>query len=324
MTKEDFVRLAEKYNRKEATKEESRLVESFYEKLQNKNLSPQWSQFQEKEMEQKLLDKINLNIQGNEEKAQKQPLSSWGTWRVAASIAVILGLGIGAYQVMEHEPVEVEYAHYVTKRNQRASVTLPEGTEVKLNAGSSLSFPNQFAKDKREVTLIGEAFFDVTKDASRPFVISSGEITTTVLGTSFNVRSYPEENTDVTVIEGKVKVESEVDCKVLNPGEQALFSLDDKTLMKEKVDVQLYAGWTNPELNFEMVPFETVLERLERWYRMEIVLSENSVKEDCFIRAKFKNEGLIPILYGLQTIVSFEYDHSDVQKIIIKNNGCVN
>ncbi len=210
-----------------------------------------------------------------------------------------------------------------TSNVQRSSLTLPDGTKIRLNIGSSISFPEEFSKKYREVQLTGEAYFEVTKDPNRPFIILSGDIKTTVLGTAFNLRAYQNEDIDVTVTEGMVQVESADRLQTLGVGDQAIYSIANNQLTKNKVDVLNYIGWTNPEFTFDMVPFENVLTDLGRWYHKEVIIDGPS-SSACLIRANLENNGLIPILSRLQSIVSFQYEKFEEEKVLIKYNGCIN
>ena len=157
---------------------------------------------------------------------------------------------------------------------KRSVVTLADGTRIKLNSGSQLSYPTNFNGNTREVFLLGEAFFDVAKDAKRPFMVNSQNLTIKVLGTKFNVSGYPEENTIQTVlVEGKVTIgENKIFAKpvAMVPGQRMIYGKEDKSISKENVDVQLYTSWVNGYLIFENEPTPLIFKKLERYYDKKI------------------------------------------------------
>ncbi|NGM61555.1 DUF4974 domain-containing protein [Sphingobacterium sp. SGG-5] len=162
-----------------------------------------------------------------------------------------------------------------TPKGGTYQVTLPDGTKVWLNAGSTLQYPNRFIGNERLVRLEGEAYFDVAKaDArsSKPFRITVGGQQVEVTGTQFNVSAYPDETIiKTTLIEGTVKLRAnETDASVtLSPGEQGLFA--DGKLSKQPVNVLSAMAWKNGDFMFDNEPLESIMKRLGRWYDAEVV-----------------------------------------------------
>ncbi len=161
---------------------------------------------------------------------------------------------------------------------KHSEVILSDGTHIWLNSGSQLSYPSEFKKDSREVFLSGEAFFDVTHDAGKPFYVITQEVKVKVLGTKFNVSSYLNDATTQTVlIQGKVTVgknklfSSTIE---LMPGERMTYTRHTEQLNKDKVDPQLYSSWINGYLIFENEPTPEVLKKLERYYNQTIIAEE--------------------------------------------------
>lgn len=148
---------------------------------------------------------------------------------------------------------------------------LEDGTEVWLNAESSLRYPNRFDGTRREVELKGEAFFKVAQDTARPFVVTAGEIVTEVLGTEFNVRTYEREDSHVTLLAGSVKVrgEGEKEGVVIRPGEDARWRGDGTFEVKE-VDTDNYYLWTEGYFYFDNEPLVEIARELGRWYNADV------------------------------------------------------
>jgi len=168
---------------------------------------------------------------------------------------------------------------------KRSEITLADGTHIWLNSGSQLSYPTEFKSDSREVYLSGEAFFDVKHDNGKPFYVITRDIKIKVLGTSFNVTSYDEDNTTQAVlVKGKVSAgKNQLFAKTLDliPGERMIYDKNNKALMKDQVDVKLYASWVNGYLIFESLPITEVYKKLERYYNRNI-LAESGLDKITF------------------------------------------
>lgn len=161
---------------------------------------------------------------------------------------------------------------------QRSEITLADGTHILLNSGSQLYFPTEFKPDSREVYLTGEAFFDVTTDASNTFYVITRDFKIKVLGTSFNVCSYNDDRTIQTVLlKGKVSAgKNKLLAKTIDlfPGERIVYDKENDILAKDKVNVQLYTSWINGYLIFENEPITEVFKKLERHYNQSIKVRE--------------------------------------------------
>lgn len=174
---------------------------------------------------------------------------------------------------LSYEQVEtkVETHLLTTPRCTDYHFTLSDGTQVWLNAESSLKFPSRFVENRREVILQGEGFFKVARDTVRPFIVHTGEIVTEVLGTEFNVRNYAEDDTHVTLLQGSVKVRNEdaTSAVVITPGQDARLLADGSFEVKE-VDTDSYYLWTEGYFYFDNEPVVEILRALGRWYNMDV------------------------------------------------------
>lgn len=156
---------------------------------------------------------------------------------------------------------------------------LADGTRVWMNAGSELSYPVAFDSVSREVTLKGQAYFEVAK-STVPFIVKTEQMDVRVLGTSFDVMSYEDEPmVQVTLEEGKVQIHAGVRESVLVPGEQAVFVRGDSTLSVQQVNTGIYTGWRNGEFIFDNESFASVGRKLSRWYDIEVVIDERLQNE---------------------------------------------
>ena len=157
---------------------------------------------------------------------------------------------------------------------------LPDGTHVWINSDSELSFPTQFDSTRREVFLTGEAYFSVTKDKEKPFIVKVNEdIEIKVLGTQFNVQAYQDENTiETTLCEGSVNVSDGKQKVTLTPSLQAVYSKSTKNLTTRKVDTPLYSSWKDGLFVFENKPLEEIMTTLSRWYNIHVFYANQAVK----------------------------------------------
>lgn len=168
-----------------------------------------------------------------------------------------------------------------TPRGGQYQVNLPDGTKVWLNAASILKFPLNFLKLKeRRVELQGEAYFEVKKDARKPFIVESERQVLQVLGTHFNVNSYRDDrDTKTTLLEGAVKVSPlngpSATSAILKPGQQAQISSASGAVKVLNVDASAEIAWKNGLFFFENEPIENIMKQISRWYNVEVVYEEN-------------------------------------------------
>ncbi|MET4544896.1 transmembrane sensor [Pedobacter africanus] len=168
-----------------------------------------------------------------------------------------------------------------TPRGGQYQVNLPDGTRVWLNAASELKFPLSFAGLKeRRVSLTGEAYFEVKKDAAKPFIVASDRQVVQVLGTHFNVNSYKEDtNTKTTLLEGAVKVQSlkggSPDEAMLKPGQQARIGNASSAISVATVDPLAEIAWKKGQFFFENEPIENIMKEVSRWYDVDIVYKDD-------------------------------------------------
>lgn len=328
MNESQFRQLLDKYIEGKCTPEETRLLHLFYDSFQTESLVEEVDEVDMWLLKEKSYRKMEHQMGYMERKAYEEQrlktsrLSS--LLKVAASIVLFLGLGIGSYMVYESAPVpEVAWVEKSTKKGQKATIKLMDGTMVYLNVDSKISFPEQFAADKREIILEGEAFFDVSHNPKRPFIIKSGELTTTVLGTSFNVKAFKGEPNNVTVVTGKVKVNSHGQNDTSNevllvPNQQAFYN---GMLSKREVDISQFIAWKEKVIHFEEVTLEEAVVVLERWFNVSIALEGENIGQ-CKISGKYINENLINIMKSFEYILGVEYSIEGNNKLIIEGNGC--
>jgi ferric-dicitrate binding protein FerR (iron transport regulator) len=184
-----------------------------------------------------------------------------------------------------------------TAKGEQYSVTLSDGTKVWLNAASILRFPIQFTGEDRRVEVTGEAYFEVARDASKPFFISSGDMHVQVLGTSFNINAYANEPiVRTTLLEGAVRINHRVD---LSPHQQSRIEKGGDIKVLKDIDVDEVVAWKNGAFSFNNADITTVMRQLERWYDIEVVYEGNK-PADVFYGGISRSSTLMEVLKILQ------------------------
>lgn len=205
----------------------------------------------------------------------------------------------------------------VTPQGGEYHMVLSDGTKVWLNAMTEISYPLVFDEKKREVQITGgEAYFIVAKDATRPFIVKSGQSSVEVLGTQFNYRSYGDEKQDeVTLEEGSVRVISSSDELIIEPGYQAVISGSGQAIVARQVNTKLYSSWRDGKLDFHRMPLERITGNLSRWYDVEFVYTDAAIKEIQFSGGVHKAKSIEFILNLIEetTDVKFTIDNNIIQ-----------
>jgi len=190
-----------------------------------------------------------------------------------------------------------------TEKGETYQVRLPDGSLIWLNAASSLRYPANFTSLKeRRVELSGEAYFEIAKDKTHPFIVKTGKQEVEVLGTHFNIEAYDDENAiRTTLLEGSVKLSAGFDTqlkeRILKPDQQALFIANQFNI--KQVDAEDAIAWKNGLFVFEDEPLESVMKKVARWYNVEIVYQDVD-KNKSFFGSMSRYDNVSKVLDGLQ------------------------
>ena len=245
-------------------------------------------------------------------------------YRYAAIWAVlILGAGVfGFYQFLQKSTSgAIAMLETTTAPGKLVKVQLPDGTIVYLNAASRLRYPERFDGKTREVSLEGEAFFDVKHDQQHPFLVHADQLNIHVLGTSFNIRSYQnDEDIAVTVSTGKVGVTvpliKEQKTSFLFPNKELNYHKKSAKLEIKTVNAQDSRAWETASFIFNYETLEQITKRLSRWYNVSFVCRNQQVLQQRF-KLKLKNENLKNVMDALSSSgKGFSYQIKDKQVII--------
>lgn len=187
------------------------------------------------------------------------------------------------YEAAKHKVGVEHYNQLDIPRKGEYRLVLADGTRIWLNSESSLKYPVAFQGNERKVYLEGEAYFEVSKDEHKPFIVVSGESSIRVLGTSFNVRAYADEaQLYATLVEGTVRLSHAQQSLILYPDEQGVITFVSRKLEKRKVDANLYTAWKDGRFIFENQTLEEIMNTLGRWYDVKVFYSNEQVKQAVF------------------------------------------
>jgi ferric-dicitrate binding protein FerR (iron transport regulator) len=212
----------------------------------------------------------------------------------------------------------------VPKGSRVVTLKLSDGTQVWLNSESSLRYPVAYTKGEQKVYITGEAYFEVSKDPNRTFLVTAGGTTTKVLGTSFNVNAYPDNDANkVTLLEGRLKVTNGDADRIIAPGQQAYLPENGAVKVNNDVDLEEVMAWKNGLFKFNKEDLKSIMHKIERWYNVEISY-EGDIKTLTFGGVIPRKENVSSVLDLLQMtgVVKFTIKPSETGragKIIVKN-----
>ena len=232
--------------------------------------------------------------------------SSFSWLRVAASIILIAGLGVTLFMLVNKNTVPKEM---VAQTGQNVLIdTLSDGSVITLNKRSTVTYPSKFKGSTRAIALKGEAFFNVTPDKKKPFIISVNDVQVTVVGTSFNIKSE-NGNTEVVVETGIVRVTRAGKTVELNAGEKIVMDANDSIASKEAVSDKLYNYYRSKEFVCDETPLWKLVQVLNEAYDANIIIGRKELN-DKKITTIFYNESLEKIL----EIIHLTFDITVVKK----------
>lgn len=248
--------------------------------------------------------------------AHSGELTRQGNMRV-----IQLDSGRLAYQPQAGASQSLEYNTITTPRGGQYRVVLADGTQVWLNAASSLQYPTAFTGNTREVILQGEAYFEVAPRADKPFIVQTGKDTRIeVLGTHFNVTNYPDEkNILTTLTQGAVRVDAGKESHLLSPGQQARATAlpegGTRLTITSDIKPEQVMAWKDGLFDFQDMPFDRVMRQLSRWYDIDVVY-EDGVPDIKFEGQLGRDVNLSRILFFFQK-VGVHYHMEGNRKLVI-------
>jgi ferric-dicitrate binding protein FerR (iron transport regulator) len=209
---------------------------------------------------------------------------------------------------------KVEYNTMTTPKGRQFSLVLPDGTQVWLNAASSITYPTAFVGNDRKVSITGEAYFEVTHNVSKPFHVNVNGMDVQVLGTHFNINAYGDDgNTKTTLLQGSIKVSVAGKMQVVKPGQQTQVASNNIKLVPD-ADIDAVMAWRNGFFSFENTGIKEIMKQLSRWYDVEVIYQGEP--KDIFTGEIDRNLTLSQVLKVLSdTKVKYRIEES--RKLII-------
>jgi len=240
------------------------------------------------------------------------PVKRFSWMRVAASVIVLAGLAIAAFLLLNKEVAPTEM---MAQTGQNVLIdTLPDNSVVTLNKKSSIRYLSKFNGKTREITLKGEAFFNVTPDKKKPFVITVNDVQVTVVGTSFNVKNE-KGNTEVVVETGIVRVTKNGKTTELVAGQKLLLAANDSVAAKEEVTDKLYNYYRSKEFVCDDTPLWKLVQVLNEAYNANIIIGNRELS-NLPLNTTFNNESLDKILEVIHLTFGITVIKKDVQIIL--------
>ena len=209
---------------------------------------------------------------------------------------------------LEEGEREIKYNKVEIPRGGEYQIVLGDGTRVYLNAQTELRFPESFASsEQRLVYLSGEAYFEVTKNPSKPFIVQCKDYAVKVLGTSFNVNSYEgDETSKTTLATGKVEIDMDGKQTILNPGQQAIIKNGEVNV--KEVDVEVYTTWMFDNFRFQSESIQEIMTKLSRWYAIDVFYMNESVRNYHFTGYLPRYAKIADVLELLSLTTNIKFD----------------
>ncbi|WP_421918835.1 FecR family protein [Marinifilum sp.] len=226
------------------------------------------------------------------------------------------------YDASSKDSDEISYNSLLVPRGGEYQLELEDGTKVWVNSETRLRYPTKFPDVERVVLLEGEAYFEVSKDQNRPFIVKTQGVDVRVLGTQFNITSYAEDKAiQTTLVEGRVAVMDSNNPRtnlLLQPGYQAVFSKQEKELENKKVNVDLYTSWKDGKFVFEQSSLYDIMNKVSRWYDVKVFFQNNEAGDINFTGSLKRYENLDRLLGMIEKTNEVKFFFKDNTIIVQK------
>ncbi len=260
--------------------------------------------------------KLKLKLASQPERKSSRVLQLPRWVRVAAIAVIALLAGFFVNQFLQSDMSALALNEIVVPNGEKAQVRLSDGTVVYLNAGTTFSYPAAFSQKQREVILVGEAFFEVSKDRSKPFIIETPDFDVRVTGTSFNLKTYPEDHENsLTLHSGSVEITQAGKNYQLKPGDQYTLNTETHQASVGKGNLAKSRLWNEGGIYLENLDLEEIARVLERKFDVELIIAKEELKVIRY-NGQFKaHESLEEVLHVIQKTspVKFDYELNETK-----------
>jgi len=292
MNKPNYKQIFERYISGEASPDEILLLKSFFDS--NKDFE-QWLENKisassttiEPDTEMRMLRNIRMQAgyhsefyEGNDNKNKRFKVY---LRRISNVAAVLLPFVIAFSIYLYIRPQKQEIFEVVANRGEKANLTLPEGSALIINSDSKIIYGNTYNQKERLLKLEGEAFFDVKHDPDKPFIVECGDIKVRVLGTSFGIKSYANED-DISIVldSGEILLLTPEEQIAMQPNDRIIYSKSNKTTIREKVNASDFIDWRYNRLRFENETLEAIMNTISRMHNIDIEFVDSGLKQQKF------------------------------------------
>lgn len=231
--------------------------------------------------------------------------------KYAATLVIAFVSSFFVFNYLKSSKETIAFNEVKCPPGQIAELVLSDGTQVWLNSGSNIRYPSIFNNEQRDVVLSGEAFFDVSKNLDKPFIVGVKGLKVKVLGTNFNVNAYDDNQfVETTLVEGKVQLLDSANEKIvdLKPGELAKYDRSENKLSLAKVDTRFYSSWKEGKITFYNEELGTIMKKLERWYNVEFTFKNEHIKTERFTGTILKHKPLYQVLEIIKLSSSIDFE----------------
>jgi len=326
MSNNDIKNLLDRYATGNASEEEVKRIESWLD--ENGNRNSEWLNMNKMHRDiwlASLFQEIRQGITNDE--AKVVILRKRNTWRYIAAVAAVFVLFFTLWfewPALQNKVSAAQLTVVKVSSTQKKEVVLPDGSTVRINSASQITYPPQFKSAIREVYLAGEAYFDIKHDASRPFIIHTGKVVTTVLGTAFNIKEDKVNHTVVvTVTRGKVSVANGTrSLGVITPNQQITFNTLNNKRVQNDIDAEKVIAWQENYIHFNDVTFAEAAAQLQRRFKVKIIFTNGKIKNCQFTGTALKQEKLDNILKVICAFNKATYQTKADGTIVIDGPGC--
>lgn len=305
-----------------ATEEENRQLMEWFRQCASKeefftHFEQAWKDSSDempREVQERMYRRLSLNLDGKEKEKKVVPLHSrsvWKLWPQVAAACIIIVLSLINYNLINKQKhMSTQNFMVSAEKGQRAFITLPDSTKVWLNSDTKISYPADYGMKERNVTLLGEAYFEVARNPAKRFIVEAKGMQVEALGTAFNINAYRDDNKMIaSLFSGSVRVSYEDHVAILKPHESIKVDLLTRNISQYKDDnMNDIALWRENEITFDGESLEEITRTMSRLYNTTIHIEDESLKKECYIGTIRNNslENFIDII-NLTTPVVYEY-----------------
>lgn len=329
MDKDKCLDIFERYILRQATNDE---IESLCSFINNDHYLNQWLEEQimnsssdiDLNLKLRMLDNIRSNtqyqVENNFRKNVKKTNKNYIQW-VANIAAILLPIVLIAGIYMFSRPQKIDHLTISAGLGEKASVSLPDGSKISINSESEVVYSTEYNKEDRCLKLKGEGYFDVEPNLKKPFIVECGDIKIKVLGTTFGIKAYDDENSISVVLNtGKVEFISPNETFEMAPNERVIYDKTKKNTKKYKVDAEDYIDWRKNRLRFENETLEYIIKTISRMHNTDIVFKDKQLADQKFtgtidnvsVKSALKALSLTaPLSYYVENGVVYLYQDKD-------------